>query len=88
MGVAQCQRLQYTLGSAGSAVTEPGVRELGVDDAKLRVTYVASQLVGLALLRYVLRLEPLASAKRDRVVSDIAPPSSATSPNRSDHETR
>ena len=56
-----------------SSVLAPVVKELGVDDAKLRVTYVASQLFGLALARYVLRLEPLASAKRDRVVSDIAP---------------
>jgi len=56
-----------------SSVLTPVVKELGVADAKLRVTYVASQLFGLALARYVLRLEPLASAKRDRVVSDIAP---------------
>jgi AcrR family transcriptional regulator len=56
-----------------SSVLTPVVKELGVRDAKLRVTYVASQLLGLALARYILRLEPLASAKRERVVAHIAP---------------
>jgi AcrR family transcriptional regulator len=56
-----------------SSVLAPVVKQLGVGDAKLRVTYVASQLFGLTLVRYILRLEPLASAKRDRVVTDIAP---------------
>jgi hypothetical protein len=56
-----------------SSVLTPVVKQLGVRDAKLRVTYFASQLFGLALARYILRLEPLASAKRQRVVTDIAP---------------
>jgi AcrR family transcriptional regulator len=56
-----------------SSVLTPVVKELGVRDAKLRVTYVASQLFGLALARYILRIEPLASTKRERVVTDIAP---------------
>jgi hypothetical protein len=56
-----------------TSVLTPVVKQLGVRDAKLRVTYVASQVFGLALVRYILRLEPLASAKRDRVVTDIAP---------------
>jgi AcrR family transcriptional regulator len=56
-----------------SSVLTPVLKGLGVRDAKLRVTYVASQLFGLALARYILRLEPLASAKRQRVVTDIAP---------------
>jgi len=56
-----------------SSVLTPVVKELGIRDAKLRVTYVASQLFGLALARYILRLEPLASTKRERVVTDIAP---------------
>jgi AcrR family transcriptional regulator len=56
-----------------SSVLTPVVKQLGLRDDKLRVTYVASQLFGLALTRYILRLEPLASAKRERVVTDIAP---------------
>ena len=56
-----------------SSVLTPVVKQLGVRDAKLRVTYVASQPFGLALARYILRLEPLTSAKGDRVIADIAP---------------
>jgi AcrR family transcriptional regulator len=56
-----------------TSVLTPVVKQLGVRDAKLRVNYVASQLFGLALARYILRLEPLASAKRERVVTVIAP---------------
>jgi AcrR family transcriptional regulator len=46
---------------------------LGVPDAERRVTLAASQLFGLALLRYVLRIEPLASVDRDWVVAAVAP---------------
>ena len=35
---------------------------LGVPDAELRATLVGSQFIGLALMRYVGRVEPLASA--------------------------
>jgi AcrR family transcriptional regulator len=34
---------------------------IGGDDAELRAELIASQLIGLALMRYVVRLEPLAS---------------------------
>jgi AcrR family transcriptional regulator len=37
------------------------------DDAELRATLVASQLVGMATLRYVARLEPVASAPGEQV---------------------
>jgi AcrR family transcriptional regulator len=46
---------------------------LGGADAELRATAVASQMLGLAFLRYVLRVEPLASATQDEVVALIAP---------------
>jgi AcrR family transcriptional regulator len=42
-------------------------------DRELRVAGAASQLVGLALLRYVVRVEPLASATDDEVVALVAP---------------
>jgi AcrR family transcriptional regulator len=42
-------------------------------DAELRATAVASQVLGLVFLRYVLRVEPLASAGHDEVVALIAP---------------
>ncbi|WP_263433781.1 hypothetical protein [Arthrobacter sp. StoSoilB13] len=34
---------------------------------------MATQVVGLMLLRYVIRLEPLASADQEEVVSLVAP---------------
>lgn len=46
---------------------------LGVEDAELRAEVAASHLVGLALLRYVVRVEPLASADEDDVVAMVAP---------------
>jgi AcrR family transcriptional regulator len=46
-----------------------------VDPAEvpLRATLVASQLFGLAVIRYILKFEPLASASRDTVVAAVAP---------------
>lgn len=42
-------------------------------EAPLRTSLVASQLVGLAVARYLLRFEPLASASAEVVVAAIAP---------------
>jgi AcrR family transcriptional regulator len=46
---------------------------LGVPHARLRPTLVASQMVGLFLFRYVIRLEPLASASPEELVAAVAP---------------
>jgi AcrR family transcriptional regulator len=46
---------------------------LGVPDARMRVTLATSYLLGIASTRYVLRLEPLASATEDEVVRLVAP---------------
>lgn len=46
---------------------------LGVPDARMRVTLATSYLVGVAGARYVMRLEPLASASEDEVVRLVAP---------------
>jgi AcrR family transcriptional regulator len=46
---------------------------LDVPDARMRVSLVASQLMGVALVRYILELDPLASAPPDEVVARIAP---------------
>ncbi|MFE4195444.1 TetR/AcrR family transcriptional regulator [Paenarthrobacter sp. NPDC056912] len=43
------------------------------DEVLLRGNLVASQTVGLILARYVIRLEPLASASQDEVVHWVAP---------------
>ena len=54
-------------------VLRPLGEALGVDRAELRMPLIASQLVGLVMLRYVLRLEPLASLEADQVVAIYAP---------------
>jgi Tetracyclin repressor-like, C-terminal domain len=42
-------------------------------DAELRANAVATQMLGLAFARYVLRLEPLASAPPDAIVTLLGP---------------
>jgi AcrR family transcriptional regulator len=51
------------------------VSSLGFDpDVRAaRISLVASQIIGLVMARYVLRLEPLASATPDEVVAAIGP---------------
>jgi AcrR family transcriptional regulator len=46
---------------------------LGRPDARLRTSLVASQLVGLGIVRYVVAVEPLASASDDDVVALVGP---------------
>ena len=46
---------------------------IGGPDARLRASLAGSQMVGLAMARYVVRLEPLASASPDAVVAGLAP---------------
>lgn len=42
-------------------------------DAALRANAIASQMSGLLLVRYVLAIEPLASASHDEIVATVAP---------------
>lgn len=56
----------------GQLVTEP-IAALGDEQADERGTLIAAQLLGLALCRYVLRFEPLASLAADDVVAAVAP---------------
>ncbi len=44
-----------------------------LDEPQRRVALVASQMIGLVMLRYVLEVEPLASMKTDLVVATYAP---------------
>ncbi len=44
------------------------------EDKELRANLIASQLIGMAVMRYVVRLEPLADAPVDEVVRTYAPP--------------
>ncbi|MEP6695677.1 MAG: TetR family transcriptional regulator [Pseudonocardiales bacterium] len=53
------------LGRVAAAVNE--------SQPQLRATLVGSQMVGLAMARYVIRIEPLASADIETVVAAVAP---------------
>ena len=56
-----------------SAVVDRVVAVLGVPDARMRVSLATSYLLGIASMRYVLKIEPLASATEDEVVALVAP---------------
>jgi AcrR family transcriptional regulator len=46
---------------------------LGGADARLRATLVGSQIIGLAMARYIVKVEPLASAPPAQVVAAVGP---------------
>ena len=56
-------------------VLRRAIRELGLpeEEAGLRTALVASQMGGLALARYVLKIEPVASADPETLVRAIGP---------------
>jgi AcrR family transcriptional regulator len=49
------------------------VAELGSDDADFRASLLGSQIVGLLMARYIVRIEPLASLPPEQVAAAIAP---------------
>ena len=51
----------------------PLAKAAGGDSPELRATLVASQMLGLAVSRYVLRLEPLASTPADELARHLGP---------------
>jgi AcrR family transcriptional regulator len=57
----------------GRKIFGPITRTLGAPDAELRATLIGSQLIGLAMMRYIARIEPLASASVDQIVAAIGP---------------
>lgn len=77
------------IGLVRSAVTEPAaaamvrqgliapvkraLEQFGADRADLRATLIASQLIGLAMGRYIVQLPPLVEASREQLVSAVAP---------------
>jgi AcrR family transcriptional regulator len=48
-------------------------RAIEVDQPQLRAGLVASQLIGLAMLRYVVKVEPVASASSDALAAWLGP---------------
>ncbi|MFI7597802.1 TetR family transcriptional regulator [Actinoplanes sp. NPDC049681] len=56
-------------------VLRRAVTELGIDEkeAPMRSALVATQIAGLAVVRYVLKVEPAASADADQLVAAVGP---------------
>jgi hypothetical protein len=72
-GVSSAASADLLRGFVTEAVLEPLAGATGRDDGRLRASLMGSQLVGLAVARYVLRIEPLASADPDAVAAAIGP---------------
>lgn len=49
------------------------VSELDLPQAELRAEIAASQMIGIALMRYVLKAEPIASADNEEIIRIVAP---------------
>ncbi|MEV0226901.1 TetR family transcriptional regulator [Streptomyces sp. NPDC050704] len=47
--------------------------QLDLPDAELRAELAAAQLVGIAMLRYVIKVEPLASTDPEQIIARVAP---------------
>lgn len=56
-----------------TTVIDRVVAGIGVPDARMRVALISSYLIGIAAGRYVVRIEPLASASEEHVVRLVAP---------------
>ncbi|WUH91648.1 TetR family transcriptional regulator [Streptomyces sp. NBC_00433] len=60
-------------GLVGRRVLARVAGELRVPDPEFRVQLAAAQLVGIIMLRYVVKVEPIASAEPDDLVALVAP---------------
>jgi hypothetical protein len=69
---ARAGRRFYAL--VNRVVLNPVARAMGVQTSAIRMELVGSQLIGLAMIRYVLKVEPLASLSVDELVPLMAPP--------------
>ncbi|MGW1004194.1 TetR/AcrR family transcriptional regulator [Streptomyces sp. NPDC002520] len=47
--------------------------QMDLPDAELRAELAAAQIVGTAMMRYVIKLEPLASADLEQIIARVAP---------------
>jgi AcrR family transcriptional regulator len=81
------ERVAATLGAASSSpalarllrefvtreIMAPVAHALGGENPELRACLAASQMIGVAMLRYVIKVEPLASADADQLVMWLGP---------------
>ncbi len=54
-------------------VLRRAMKALDVPDSPVRASLVASQIIGLAMTRYIVKIEPLANLPREQVVALVAP---------------
>jgi hypothetical protein len=59
-------------------VVTPTAKAAGIKASALRYELVCGQLVGLAMMRYVLQVEPVASTSTDEIIQVFAPAIRAT----------
>ncbi|WP_433162845.1 TetR family transcriptional regulator [Kribbella sp. CA-247076] len=57
----------------GQMIIQPVSRFLDTPDAHLRVGLAATQLIGVAMARYLIELEPIASAELGTLIDRLAP---------------
>jgi len=57
----------------GRRVFGPLTLVLGLPDAELRANLVGSQFIGLAMMRYISCIEPIASAPVEQLVAALGP---------------
>jgi hypothetical protein len=69
---ARAGRSFYAL--VNRVVVNPVAKAVGVESSAVRMELVGSQLIGLAMIRYVLKVEPIASLEIDELVPLMAPP--------------
>ena len=72
-GIAGSEAADVLRGFLTEAVLEPVAAATGRRDGRWRASLAASQLVGLAVARYLLRLDPLATTPPDEVAAAIGP---------------
>ncbi len=70
---AALEQLRFVAEYLQSTVVDRVVAAVGVPDARMRVAVISSYLVGIAASRYLLRIEPLASATDDEIVALVGP---------------
>ncbi len=70
--VTNPQVAEQMQGNFKRLIAEP-VAALGVDQADRRAGLIGTHLLGLALCRYVLRLQPIAADPVEQVIADVAP---------------
>ncbi len=65
-------------GVVNRLVVSPVLKRAGFQTSAMKTELVAGQLIGIAMLRYIVKVEPMASADVDEIVELTAPAIRAT----------